>query len=233
METYNIGEPVTFIIDDTIHVCEDELPYAIIQITESGEREAMLEHSCLGFAGSGVDQYCENGQIKIVEVVFCSDVMFCEDTRIDETFTWDQKEYVEINEECAGETIRREIKQQVPEGKYEVTLRFLQNDQVVNRVLKEFMITSDEFDPVELIRATVEEAVLRSLELWVTAPHRTEQIEVLEDDGASARARVVAHFRTSADQDWTTMEATVECQKREDGWLCDQYSSFHSLPQLP
>jgi hypothetical protein len=142
-ETYSIGEPVPFRVDATVNVCQGELPYAIVQFTGSGERPVMLTHSCLGIAGVGVDRYCENGQIKTVEVVFCSDAMMCEDIQVDSTFTWDQQEYVEVSEECAGETIYREIKQQVPAGKYAVTLRFMQDGQVVNKVLQEFTITED------------------------------------------------------------------------------------------
>ena len=65
----------------------------------------------------------------------------CGAFRIDETFTWYQQEYVEISEECGSETIHREIKQQVPAGRYQVVVRDWQNDQVVNRVIKEFIIT--------------------------------------------------------------------------------------------
>ncbi|MGD9101234.1 MAG: hypothetical protein PVF45_12210 [Anaerolineae bacterium] len=142
-ETYNIGEPISFSIDDTVSICEDALPYTIVQITGSRERQVMLAHSCLGIAGVGVDRYCEDGQIKTVEVVFCSDVMMCEDVRVDATFMWDQREYVEVSEECAGETIHREIKQQVPAGKYVVKSRFLQDGQVVSKVLQEFTIAED------------------------------------------------------------------------------------------
>lgn len=60
------------------------------------------------------------------------------------TVTWDQQEYVQISEECAGETIHREIKHQVPAGKYQVIVRDMQNDEVTNRVMKEFIILSQE-----------------------------------------------------------------------------------------
>jgi hypothetical protein len=231
IETFRAGEPVTIRIDDTVYLCEDDLPYSIVQVTGSGERPVMLQHSCIGFAGTGVDRYCENGQIKTVIVRTCSDAVFCEETRLSEAFTWDQQEYVEISETCAGEPIRREARQQVPEGKYEVTVSYWQDDHVVTGVIKEFMITSNELNPAELTGATVEEAVSRLLEAWVTAPHRIEHIEVLEDDGARSSVKVVAHFRTSADPGWTMREATVECQKREGGWLCEEPFSFQALPQ--
>ena len=133
-----------FLINDTVYVCTDQLPYSVVQITESGEREVMLKHSCVGIVGTGADQYCENGQIKTEFVGTCSDAIFCEEQSIRETVTWDQQEYVEISEECAGETIRREIRQQVPEGRYQVVVRDMQNDQVANKVIKEFIIVSNE-----------------------------------------------------------------------------------------
>lgn len=231
IETCSIGEPVTFTIDDTIYVCEDELPYAIFQITESGERGVMLQHSCHGFIGAGVDQYCENGQVNTVEVIFCSDAIFCQEVQTRETFTWDQQEYVEISEECADETIHREIKQQVPAGKYQLRIQYLENEQVKFRAVKELMITAHEFDRGELIGATAEEAVSRFLESWVIVSYRNEQIEVLEDDGTASRVRVVAEFRRRTGSGWITKETIVECQKRDEGWLCDRYSGFQPLPQ--
>ena len=147
IETYKQGEPITFLINDTVYVCTDQLPYSIVQITESGEREVMLEHSCVGIVGTGADQYCENGQIKTEFVGTCSDAILCEEQSIRETITWDQQEYVEISEECAGETIRREIRQQVPAGRYQVVVRDMQNDQVTNRAIKELIIVSNESAP--------------------------------------------------------------------------------------
>ena len=108
METYGVGEPVSFEIDDTVHLCEGDLLYGVVQVTEEGNRPVLLQHSCIGIEGTGVDRYCEDGQIKAVVVRECSDAVFCEDTRVKETLTWDQQEYVEIVEECAGETIRRD-----------------------------------------------------------------------------------------------------------------------------
>jgi len=232
IETYGVGEPVAFTIADTVYVCEDELPYAIVQITESGERAVMLEHSCVGIEGAGIDQYCEDEQVKTVQVVFCSDAIFCEEEPMHQTVTWDQQEYVEITEECAGQTIHREIKQQVPEGKYQVRLRFWQDEQVEFMIIKEFMITADELDLDELSGATVEEAVVRFLELWAVTPYRDEQIEVLEEDGTRSKVRVVAQFRGRRDSDWFAREAVVGCRKREEGWLCDEYSLFQPLAPL-
>jgi hypothetical protein len=97
------GEEVSFSINDTVHVCDDELPYSIVQVAGDGQRKVMLEHSCIGIVGAGIDQYCENGQIETVEVRYCSDAIFCEDQEIRTTVNWDQREYVEISEECSGQ----------------------------------------------------------------------------------------------------------------------------------
>ena len=230
-ETRREGESLAFSIDDTVYLCTDEMPYTIVQTTEGRERVLMLEHSCLRFAGTGVDQYCENGQVKIVEVGNCSDAIFCEDTSIRETVTWDQQEYVELSEECGSETIHREAKQQVPEGKYQVMVRVTQNDEVVTKVIKEFTIISNESDPVEPVGSTIEQAVASFLELWMQVPYRNEQIEFLEDDGTISKARVVDEFNIATDLDWIMREATVECQRRGTGWLCDKYSYFQPLPR--
>lgn len=147
VEVYQIGEPVTFLVDEAVYVCQyfyDESPYAIIQITATGERELALRHSCIGFIGQGVDEYCEEGAIKsvAVEVGQCSDDVACGVLTIKETFTWDQQEFVSVTEKCAGKTIRREIKQQVPAGEYKIVVRLQQNDdEIVTRMIKEFTIT--------------------------------------------------------------------------------------------
>lgn len=128
------GETIEFRIDDTIQICTNELPYRIVNpnINKPYGKVIMLKHSCGGFAGYGIDQYCENGKIRTEKVGGCSDVILCENKTIHETFIWDQKEYVEITEECEGKTIHREVKKQVPEGKYQI---------IVNgKVIKEFTI---------------------------------------------------------------------------------------------
>ena len=43
---FGLGETVTFQLDDTVHVCNEELPYSIVQVTE-GE-----PHSLSGRSGS-------------------------------------------------------------------------------------------------------------------------------------------------------------------------------------
>lgn len=230
-EMHREGESLTFLIDDTVYLCTNELPYTIVQITGSKERVLMLQHSCLGVAGSGVDQFCEDGQVKIVEVGSCSDAIFCEDTSIGEEVTWDQQEYVEISEECGDRTIHREIKQQIPEGRYQVVVRVTQNDEVVTKAIKEFTITSNESDPVEPIGAIIEDGVSSFLELWIRVPYRNERIEVIEEDGTFSRVGVVAEFNIATDLDWITKEATVECQMREAEWLCARYSYDQPLPR--
>jgi hypothetical protein len=141
--TFRLGETVTFSINDTVHVCTGQMPYRIVQITEGTKRPVLLEHSCLGIAGTGVDQFCENGDIQYVPVGTCSDAIFCEDQDLDETIRWDQQEYVEITEDCAGQTIRREVLQQAPPGNYQVVVQDWKEDHIEHRVLGEFTITSD------------------------------------------------------------------------------------------
>jgi len=228
METYGVGEPVSFEIDETVYVCTDELAYSIVQITQKGERGVLLEHSCVGVAGTGVDQFCENGEVEIVEVGTCSDAIFCEETPTRETVTWDQQAYVEISEDCAGQVIHREILEQVPEGRYQVRVRVLQDDAEVFRVVKEFLITAAGFDPADLVGATVEEAVSRFLDAWVGVPYRNPQVEVVEEGGRSSTVKVMAEFQMGA---WVVKEGVVECQKRDDGWVCDRYSPFQDVPQ--
>jgi len=139
-EVYMKGEPVIFSINTRVKVLTNELPFKIVN--EKGE-SIKLKHSCDGESGSGFDQYCKNGKIVGKEVYQlcnfskkwcygCSDAIFQREEDLKDTFVWDQKEYVEITEECEGKIIRREIKKQVPEGKYQI---------IVNgEVIKEFII---------------------------------------------------------------------------------------------
>ncbi len=138
-DSFNKGESITFRIDDTVQICGNALPFSIIK--PDGE-PVKLKHSCIWILGWGFDQYCENGKIVSKRVRLCdfsngwcgscSDPLHCWNESIHETFTWDQKEYVEITEECEGKTIHREVKKQVSEGKYQI---------IVNgKVIKEFTI---------------------------------------------------------------------------------------------
>ena len=143
-EIYIKGEPVIFSINARVKVLTNELPFKIVN--EKGE-SIKLKHSCVGLVGCGVDQYCENGKIVRKEVYQlcdfskkwcygCSDAIGQREEYANETFVWDQKEYVEISEECEGKTIHREVKKQVPQGKYQI---------IVNgKVIKEFVIVPSE-----------------------------------------------------------------------------------------
>lgn len=135
------GETVQLTIEGVVHVCEEHLPYSIVQVTDSGQRSLMLEHSCLGIAGTGVDQFCESGEVKFVVVAHCTDVMLCDDQELNQTVRWDQQEYVQVSEDCAGREIYREIQQQVPPGRYQVVVQDWIEDHVENRVYAEFTIT--------------------------------------------------------------------------------------------
>ena len=143
IEIYRKGDPVTFQLDDTIYFCAGQSTFSIAQITENEKRELSLRHSCLGFVGTGTDQYCQDGQVKTVFVGECSDAIPCGKQSIHGTITWDQKEYVAITEKCAGQTIHREVEQQVPEGNYQITAQVIQNGTIMTRVIKEFVIVSD------------------------------------------------------------------------------------------
>ena len=139
---YKKGEPITFSINAKVKLWTNELPFKIVN--EKG-KDVKLKHSCIGFIGSGIDQYCEDG--KIVEKVIyqlcnfskkwcygCSDAIFQREEYVNEAFVWDQKEYVRITEKCGDKIIHREVKKQVPEGKYQI---------IVNgKVIKEFVIGS-------------------------------------------------------------------------------------------
>jgi hypothetical protein len=138
--SFELGEPVPFRIKDTVQVCSDNLPYDIVQVTEAGERRVMLQHSCVGIVGRGIDQYCDNGQITIVDVIYCSDAISCEDQALDEEVVWDQQEFVEISEQCAGQTIHREVKEQVAPGEYRVVVSDWVDGHVETRVIAEFAI---------------------------------------------------------------------------------------------
>jgi hypothetical protein len=162
-------------------------------------------------------------------VVSCSDAVFCEEQSVDETITWDQQEFVQITEECGDQAIHREIEQQVPEGAYQVRVHHWQDQQAVPVILKEFMITADEPDPGELTGASLEEAALQFLQFWALAPYRKESVEVLEDNGTFARVEVVAQFRGKGSR-WIDKEAVVGCQRLEEEWLCDRYSTFRPVP---
>jgi hypothetical protein len=141
--SFEIGELVTFRIRDTVHVCDNDLAYSIVQVTGGAERKLMLQHSCIGIVGRGIDQYCDDGQITIVDVIYCSDAVFCEDQTLDQEVVWDQQEYVQISQECAGQTIHREVLQQVAPGTYQVVVSDWKEDHVERRAIAQFVITSE------------------------------------------------------------------------------------------
>jgi hypothetical protein len=140
---FKAGEAVTFDLNDTVHVCTDQLSYAIVQVTSGKERSVLLQHSCVGIVGRGIDQFCEDGQVKTVDVIYCSDAILCEDLEIQERIVWDQKEYVPITEDCAGQTIQREVKEQVPPGEYQIVVQDWKDDRIQIRIVAEFTIVSE------------------------------------------------------------------------------------------
>lgn len=141
---YEKGEPVKFRLDDTVQICTNRDPLAI---KETNGSYLKLKHSCMGYVGTGVDQYCENGKIvseRVTDFVAydfsgkddlyggCSDIIGCWNKTVHGTVTWNQKEYVKVTEKCEGKKIQREVKKQVPEGEYQI---------IVNgEVVKEFLI---------------------------------------------------------------------------------------------
>lgn len=139
-EIYREGELIKFSVNAKVKLWTNELPFKIVN--DEGE-PVELKHSCAGILGSGFDQYCKFWKIVSKDVYQlcdfsekwcrgCSDAIFQREKNVDEIFVWDQKEYVEITEECEGKTIHREVKKQVPAGKYQI---------IVNgKVVKEFTI---------------------------------------------------------------------------------------------
>lgn len=140
---YRPGDPVAFHLDGTIYYCAGLPTYSITQLIDNGQRELSLFHSCVGFVGTGIDQYCQNGQVKNVPVGACSDAIPCGEQSIHATILWDQKEIVTITEQCAGQTIHREIEQQVPIGKYQITAQMFLNDKITAVIIKEFEIVAE------------------------------------------------------------------------------------------
>ena len=140
-EEVPFGEPVTFTVNETFPLfCTNQDPFSIRQIIEHGSRILNLEHSCIGIIGTGVDEFCEKGQMIAEYSGECSDAISCfENYTVNYEFNWDQQEYVLITQECGGTTIHREIKQQVPAGRYQVIVN--------NKVIKEFVIIPTDHQP--------------------------------------------------------------------------------------
>jgi hypothetical protein len=141
-EEISMGEPVKFTVKETFSLfCTNQDQFSIIQIMDSGYRRILkLEHSCFGIAGSGVDEYCENGKIVRNYQGNCSDAISCiENYSVNYEFNWDQQEYVMVTEDCEGKTIRRESRQQARAGEYQVIVN--------NKVVKEFVIVQTDYIP--------------------------------------------------------------------------------------
>lgn len=137
-EIYKKGEAIKFKIDGKVMITkqgDEELPPYFIK-DGTGNR-LQLRHSCAGELGTGYDEYCENGKIKTVEVVHCSDVFQSSEQVIHRTYTWGQKAYFRIEEECEGKTIHREILNQVPVGKYKIVVYDINGNE---KLIKEFTI---------------------------------------------------------------------------------------------
>jgi hypothetical protein len=145
---YNVGQPVVFHIDATILYCTDQdATFSIRQIVDDVyTREIRLAHSCVGTEGTGFDQFCRNGEIETEFIGHCSDTIICSHWAIDETILWDQLEYVQFEEECAGQTILQEIRQQAPEGRYVVTIPVVENNEIRYESV-EFIISSTNVEP--------------------------------------------------------------------------------------
>ncbi len=141
-ETYRKGEPVPFRVDALVYMCvNDPDSFSVARVSQDGQEYVLsLAHSCLGIAGSGVDQFCQDGQVQTTNVGSCTDAITCWEQPINQTLTWDQKAYASISEDCAGKTIHHEELQQVPEGKYRIRINMLQGGEIVTKVIKEFTI---------------------------------------------------------------------------------------------
>ncbi|MFH1112180.1 MAG: hypothetical protein V1712_03920 [Patescibacteria group bacterium] len=138
--THGSADSVSFTINDTVPISPDgyRLPYSIYNIIPDEPislRMLKIQHSCDGELGHGIDQYCKEGKI-VTESVGgpCSDALREGTQKINQTFTWDLRECVDITELCEGKTIKHEIKRIVPDGKYQI--------KVDNKVIKELTVAN-------------------------------------------------------------------------------------------
>ena len=119
-EEFSQAETIIFSIKAKVKLCTNDIPYSIMD--ENGE-PVKTRHSCMGLIGSGRDCYCKNGTIDCVSVgPGCSDAISCWEEKVDNTFSWNQLEYIEITDNCEGRTIRREEAQQVKPGRYKIVV---------------------------------------------------------------------------------------------------------------
>ncbi len=138
-EVYREGEAVTVRAEDTVYWCTDRPAYSIVQVGAHQARTLRLNHSCLGFVGTGIDQYCRDGQVQLAYVGYCSDAILCEKGPLGE-IRWDQSEYTTVTESCGGQDIQREVEGQAPPGVYQIIINTFQGDTVVPKVVKEFVL---------------------------------------------------------------------------------------------
>lgn len=119
-----------------INLCTNDLPY---QILDGKGNPLVIRHSCVGFVGHGVDQYCENGQVVSRPTKDgCSDAISCQLVTVNNAYSWNQKVYEAVTETCADQTIRREEPVQAQAGVYYILVRTA-DDQVSRKqfVIKE------------------------------------------------------------------------------------------------
>ena len=135
---YSKGEPVEFRIDQKVIVFSegfpDPLPYMILD----GEgNQLRLRHFCDPMTGEGFDQYCVNGTVQNESVIYCNESFWGAEVELHQTYSWDQKAYNFIIEECNGMNIYRDVPQQVPSGEYSVVVW---SDAANQSTIKEFVI---------------------------------------------------------------------------------------------
>jgi hypothetical protein len=122
-EEYYPGEPVVFTLRGRIMLAKEAdgtVIYPPFSIWNDQMEKIGLRHSCAKGTVRAYDQFCRKGVVKEVEVERCPDAFFNDYGDIDQKFTWDQQSYVELTEQCGGYPARREIKKQVPPGKYRI-----------------------------------------------------------------------------------------------------------------
>jgi hypothetical protein len=122
-EEYYPGEPVVFTIRGRVMLAKEAdgtVIYPPFSIWNDQMKKIDLRHSCAKGTVRAYDQFCQRGVIKEVEVDRCPNAFFNDYGNIDQKFTWDQQSYAEVTEQCGAHTARREIKKQVPPGKYRI-----------------------------------------------------------------------------------------------------------------
>ena len=125
------GETINFHIKTkySYNTCNSGSPYSIYK--ENGDY-INRKYNCVGLSGVGTNEYCINGVIETKENgAHCSDACADREIDIDNNYSWNQTELIDVSEECEGQTIHRQEPRQVESGVYTIK---------VGNVVKSFLI---------------------------------------------------------------------------------------------